>query len=175
MSDLVPSLAMPISLKQNPFELLRIDGDDDSDDDSDDDVASAKEPTPTAPEPVQPIRKPKRKFNKKRKRIISPMPDKESTAASKNHDEEEGQTASLDDSPAPPDAGREDDPGAHTNNIVLTTSFRSSSSYVLSWQSSFSHIPSSTNNLGKRKRCSTRYLSSPAHGNSDSCCWESGR
>ena len=156
---------MSIPLKQNPFELLRID----DDDDDDDDVASVKESIPAALEPVEPTRKPKRK--KKRKRIISSILNTESTAAaSKNPEKQDGQIASVDGSPAPTDTGREDDPGTHVHNIVLTASFRSSpSSYLLSWHSSVSSIPGPTNNLGKRKGRSAPGSFSTTHGSSNHC------
>ena len=109
---------MSISLTQNRFELLRID---------DDDVDSVKEP-----ESVGLTQKSKRK--KERKRIISSIPDKESPAASKNSEKQDGQIASIDGSRTSPDAGREDDPSTQVHNMVLTTSFSSSfASYFLFW------------------------------------------
>lgn len=105
------------------------------DDDDDDDVASIKEPIPVTPEPAELTQKPKRKLNKRKKgKIISPIPNKESTAAGKNLENDEGQITSLDDSPPSTGAGREDYPGTHVHTIILTTSFTSPAwSRLFSW------------------------------------------
>jgi len=66
---------MSILLKQNRFELLRVD------DDDADDAASLNEPIPAFPDQVEPTQKPKRKGKTKSKRKISPAADKESTTA----------------------------------------------------------------------------------------------
>jgi hypothetical protein len=48
----------------------------------------------------------------------------ESTAASKNPEEQNRQITSIDGSSVPTGVGREDDPNTHAHNIVLMASFR---------------------------------------------------